>query len=274
MRFEGRHVHVRREGSGEPIIFLHNGGTTHRIWEHQIAHFAQNHEVFALDLPGFGESELPDRDYTLDLCADVLEQLIDEHELRNVTLVGNCMGSATALAYTARHPENVRGVLAINVLTSSTVAPGVLGPLTKLASRWPASRGAVIAASKRLPVPMAVARLSVRMLVVDPVSVDPDTFDHLARRWQDPANSEALFSLRTDTFVQPRRTAAWPPVHVVWGARNKVLPVETAGSVCSVLEAERTTVIENTGHLPMLEQPEQVNDAIEQLLAACAPIGV
>jgi pimeloyl-ACP methyl ester carboxylesterase len=129
--YQGHEVFYRREGSGSPIVFLHNGGTSHRIWEPLLEHYAREYDVIAMDMLGFGRSARPCVDYTLDLY---VAQLADELELEQVTLVGNCMGAATALTYAAQCLERAQTVIAVNVLTDHTVARGNLRPLLSIDS--------------------------------------------------------------------------------------------------------------------------------------------
>jgi pimeloyl-ACP methyl ester carboxylesterase len=184
---DGTAIHIIKQGKGPALVFLHNGGTSHRIWTAQIQRFATSHTVVAFDFPGFGSSGPPHGEYTLDLCTDILERVVDEHALEDVALIGNCMGSATALAYTARHPERVRCVFAVNVLTDRTVAPGILGPIARLSARSPAVRRAIVGLTHRMPMPAAVARLYVRTQIADHSQADPAVLEHLAalaRAWQ------------------------------------------------------------------------------------------
>jgi len=94
-------------GQGEPIVFLHNGGNDHRIWDHQIAYFARTHRVIATDHIGFGESDKPDLEYTLPLFTEMVATLIDELQLAPVTLIGHCIGGAMAINYTRGHTDKV-----------------------------------------------------------------------------------------------------------------------------------------------------------------------
>jgi pimeloyl-ACP methyl ester carboxylesterase len=61
---DGRRVAYREEGRGPPIVFLHGLGGNSASWEPQIAAFSDSHRVVAWDMPGFGNSELPEKPFT------------------------------------------------------------------------------------------------------------------------------------------------------------------------------------------------------------------
>jgi pimeloyl-ACP methyl ester carboxylesterase len=233
-----------------------------------MAHFAASHTVVAFDFPGYGESDPPTRDYTLGYCTDVAERVVDEHRLDDVVLVGNCIGAATALQFTARRPGSVRGVLAINVLTAQTAAPGLLGPLAAVGVRWPAARRVAVSIGEHVRLPRWVAKLYVRAQLDDAAAADPTIVAHLVLRWQQPRNTASLLQLRTDTFKAQRRGANWPPVHLVWGQHNRILPAREASEVDETIGADRFQILASTGHLPMVEHPREVIDAIDELLTA------
>jgi len=70
--FRGHEVFYQREGTGTPMVFLHNGGTSHRTWEPLIERYAADYDVVAPDMLGFGRSGRPKIDYSLDLHVEML----------------------------------------------------------------------------------------------------------------------------------------------------------------------------------------------------------
>ncbi len=268
--YQGHEVFYRREGSGSPIVFLHNGGTSHRIWEPLLERYARDHDVVAMDMLGFGRSARPHVNYTLDLYVAQLAALLDELELDQVTLVGNCMGAATALTYAALHPERTQTVIAVNVLTDRTAAHGYLRPLLWIARRGRRTAAVLGWLSARLSPPKPIAAAGVRkMLLVEPERVSRELRDHLRDASRDRDQLRVLLSIseHIGSFAGVEHNRVPVPVCVIWGAENGVLPAREGAQFCSALHPDREVVVRQTGHLAMLERPAEVARAIDSFLA-------
>ena len=113
--FRNHKVCYTKQGSGEPMIFFHNAGNDHRIWDAQVAHFSKSYEVYAVDSLGYGQSDKPDVDYTLSLYADMVETFIEEVRIKKPIIVGHCIGAAMSLHYSAKNPEKVKALILFNI---------------------------------------------------------------------------------------------------------------------------------------------------------------
>jgi pimeloyl-ACP methyl ester carboxylesterase len=269
-KFRGHEVFFRREGTGAPMVFLHNGGTSHRTWEPLIERYAADHDVIAPDMLGFGRSEHPKIEYSLDLYVDMLGALLDELGLEEVTLLGNCMGAATVLRYAAQHPERVEAVVAVNVLTDRTAAGAGLRPLLWITRRSRRAAYALAALSARIPTPRPIAAASTRkMLFTHPDRVSPELLDHLRDANRDPDQMRVLFSIgeHIESFAGLEQRPDGVPLCVIWGEDNKMLSAKDGAQLCSALQPDREVVIPDSGHLVILERPEEVAAAIDAFLA-------
>ena len=275
--FRGHEVFYRREGAGAPMVFLHNGGTSHRTWEPLIERYAADHDVIAPDMLGFGRSEHPKIEYSLDLYVDMLGALLDELDLGNVTLLGNCMGAATVLRYATQHPERVEAVVAVNVLTDRTAAGAALRPLLWITHRSRSAAAALAALSARIPTPRPIAAASARkMLFTDPDRVSPELLDHLRDANRDPDQMRVLFSIgeHIESFSGLEQKPDGVPVCVIWGEDNKMLSANDGAQLCSALAPDREVVIPDSGHLVILERPEEVAVTIDAFLAEHSAVPV
>ena len=97
-------IHYERAGSGLPLILLHAGIADVRMWEPQIGAFAQQFDVIAPEVRGFGSSELPPERWSP--IADILG-LIDRLHLKPVHLIGCSLGAMLAIDFALEHPDRI-----------------------------------------------------------------------------------------------------------------------------------------------------------------------
>ncbi|HUH68859.1 MAG TPA: hypothetical protein VLZ05_08200 [Mycobacterium sp.] len=132
--------------------------------------------------------------------------------------------------------------------------------------------------------PRWLAKLYVRAQPADDAQADPAVVEHLVQRWQQPSNAASLCRLRTDTFVVPRRGSDWPPVHLVWGQRNRILPARGVGAVNETIAADRCLILAQITDLYTADElkdrlvlavvnlpPRQVADFVSEVLVLGVP---
>ena len=108
---KGVKVHYLIEGTGEPVVLIHGLDSSARMnWQMPgtIDALARDHQVIAIDLPGYGESDKPDDPaaYGEQWIDDVI-LLLDHLNIRKAHVVGYSMGGMVALKLIAEHPERV-----------------------------------------------------------------------------------------------------------------------------------------------------------------------
>ena len=108
---KGVKIHFLEEGTGEPVVLIHGLDSSARInWQMPgtIDALAKDHQVIALDLPGYGESDKPadPAAYGKQWVDDVI-LLLDHLKIRKAHIVGYSMGGMVALKLIAEHPERV-----------------------------------------------------------------------------------------------------------------------------------------------------------------------
>ena len=112
---EGVRLCYQEAGAGDPaLVFIHGWCCDHSYFSPQFEHFAARHRVVALDQRGFGQSDKPEQDYTIEAFASDVAWLCQELALGPAVLVGHSMGGAIALATAAQHPDVVHAAVLVD----------------------------------------------------------------------------------------------------------------------------------------------------------------
>ncbi len=274
--FRGLSIAYERTGQGEPVIMLHNGGSSHAIWADVATRLADKYEIFALDLLGFGNSAKPGSGYTLDNYVAMLEEFVSSRGLENVALVGNCMGCAISLAFTERHPDTVKALVLCNPLTEATFLGGWLGPLLWLRERLPGINRQVYRVLGHLKLTNAIGsaaslfQLGPRGRALN-VHRRPDVVGPYAATGQLESLLGVLDDLENyaviDTLAPP---PGFPPICTIWGLKNKIVSPTAGRRLNSTLHPARQEWLPDSGHLLMLEQPDDVAAIIDGFLESAS----
>jgi pimeloyl-ACP methyl ester carboxylesterase len=267
-------MEYRREGAGQSILFLHNGGTSSAIWRNQIAALPDRFDVTAVDLPGFGASPKPPRALTLDDYAEIVAALVDDQELAPAVIVGNCMGSNIAYKVASARPETAAGIVLVNPLTERTFDAGRIGILHTMQSWAPFPTRAIRGLARRL-VPSKLAAREALRFELGPRGMslglhhDPELVACNCRSDQLPALVDILDDM--ESYGSLDRVAGELdaiPVCTVLGTRNRVLSPKAMRVLSARLRPEQSFELEGCGHLAMLEDPEKVTEIIAEFASA------
>ena len=110
-------------GRGPTIVFLHGMGGARISWLPTAKKLIADHHVVMMDLPGHGDSPLPDP-FSLDAAAEAIAQALATQKAESTVVVGQGVGGALALMAAAAHPDRVRGV----VLVDAALRAGIQVP--------------------------------------------------------------------------------------------------------------------------------------------------
>ena len=111
----GIRLHYVKDGKGKPIIFQHGFGQSWRQWQKQLTEFAKDHEVVAVDMPGFGESDKPPEveKYKLRNLAGCLTALADQLGYSKFTLAAHNL-NGFGWIYAAFYPDRLDRLVIVN----------------------------------------------------------------------------------------------------------------------------------------------------------------
>jgi pimeloyl-ACP methyl ester carboxylesterase len=236
-----------------------------RYWAPKLA--ARGH-VVAVDLKGSGRAPKPADDrYGPEHQSQLLLRLIEMRDLRRVTLVGHSLGGGvtllTALALADRAPRRLERM----VIVAGAAYDQRMPPFVRFAD-YPRLSGAVFRAlgARRL------VRLVIEQVVHDPAGVDEAQVLGYAAPLESAdavrcliASARQIRPATLDAIVARYPTLDVPTL-VLWGRGDRVVPLSIGERLARELPRARLVVLEQCGHLPAEERPEESYAALAAFL--------
>jgi pimeloyl-ACP methyl ester carboxylesterase len=263
--------------TGEPLLAIHGLGASMYSWREFVKekNTFPGYQIFLIDLKGAGNSLKPhDKNYSILTQRDLVYQLIQEQNLKNLTLVGNSYGGAVSLIVAIKLIEQNPGLLSKLILIDSggynLLLPWYLKLLRTPVLGW-----------------LALHILSPRQ-AADTVLKNAYYNDHLITPEQIAAYAEPIGSpggryalLQTAKGVIPKNIdkiiAQYPsinvPTFILWGLDDKVIPLKIGEMLHAAIPGSRLELINECGHVPQEEKPEEticwMRDFLGLLFAPC-----
>jgi pimeloyl-ACP methyl ester carboxylesterase len=114
---DGARIHYVNYGKGDEALVLIHGWTCNLDnWRDQFADFAKRNRVIAIDLPGHGESDKPQANYSMDLFARAVEAVMRDAKVKRAVLVGHSMGTPVARQFYRKYPEQTLAIVVVDGL--------------------------------------------------------------------------------------------------------------------------------------------------------------
>ena len=112
---DGVRIHYKLAGRGRTaIVFVHGFAGDMSVWREQVPFFANSARVVVLDLPGHGQSDKPQTDYTMKFMARAIRAVLDDARVDRAVLVGHSAGTAVIRQFDRTFPWRTRALVAVD----------------------------------------------------------------------------------------------------------------------------------------------------------------
>jgi 2-hydroxy-6-oxonona-2,4-dienedioate hydrolase len=268
VKISGVNVHFVEAGKGPPILFLHGLGGSWRDWSANLPAFAAEYRVLAMDFPGFGESDKPEVQYSIEWLTDVVEQFLRVQEIDRVTLVGHSMGGVVALNVASRPKSRVKKLVicdAVGIGDKSeflaySMSKKIMGPDTEwefveslLKNQFRAMADDLI--EKQKPQTARDLFESLKM---------PITGNPLLPMTPEVQMTASIF----DFDIRQKLASVQQPTLIVWGAKDPVASPQDASFLQTKIPSSILILFPGSGHSPMMENPSLFNQELRKFLQA------
>ncbi|MFB9991044.1 alpha/beta fold hydrolase [Deinococcus oregonensis] len=260
MQINGVQLNMQQTGTeGRPLVMLHGLASNLTAMQPEIDRLSQSFRVIALDSRGHGRSERPAQ-YSLQDHVDDVLGVMDALSLGTVSLMGSSMGSYIAQGVAAQQPARVSKLVLITPKAkgkTSSVARFLAAHAAELEGKTPEEVQAFLMNGMFAPSTPLAVRLALAAAAQEQAAAGL-----LLTPEQNLAANRALEGFDF-TAALPQITAQ---TLVISGRFDPLNPVEEGEDIARLIPGARFEVLEHSGHVPSLEEPERLHSLIEDFL--------
>jgi len=266
LELEGVWIRYNVIGGGPAVVLVHGWLSSSRIWEQLAGRLAQRFTVYTLDLSGFGESDKPLSGYGVRNGSRLLYAFCAHFGLTRTNIIGHDLGGAMAVKLAADHPDVVGRLVIISTPADENqidlptmlwlVTVPVVGPIFYALGR----------------VARPVRRLWMRPFVADSDDLTEEIVDDAGRSTPAAVSKTLSISRREISRGRLARQARIIkiPLLVVAGEEDQIVDPQSVGVWAGGVDRAEICLIDECGHMPMVERAAEFNAQILAFLTGDA----
>ncbi|WP_432210315.1 alpha/beta fold hydrolase [Marinobacter alkaliphilus] len=245
---------------GDTLVLIHGFGANKDNWTRLAKEFKGEFNVYAIDLPGHGDSSKPlDIGYRFEDQVNYLNQVLAELGVKQFHMMGNSMGGAITALYAATHPDQIQTAVLFD-------PAGIFEYESELVDRVLDGDNPLIPKKKGDFDKLLDFALEKRPFVPWPIF---DVMEEKAIANREV--NEVIFAAIRDTGFEPdfrdAITRIEAPVLVVWGKLDRVIDYRNADVFVDAIPNARKVLLDDIGHAPMVETPAESARLFREFLA-------
>jgi len=243
-------------GSGDTtLLFVHGSYIDLTYWKEQVSFFSQYYKVVTFDLPGHGNSGKDRKHWSVKGFAEDMHAVIKELNLKNVILIGHSLGGDINLIAATSYPENIIGFIGIDNFKNAA---------TPLPQEY---QQQAISIQENLKTDFANTNEQYARMVLLTKQTSPQITNRVIKDYRNayqPMGIETMpevFNMfETEKKLLSQLRLKLHLINVDYIPTNETPLKQYAGSGYEVLH------IKGTCHFPMLENPKELNELLEQTI--------
>ena len=256
IEIDGMQVHYRDEGKGFPIVLVHGTASSLHTWDDWSKELLKTNRVIRMDLPAFGLTG-PNKtaDYSIKAYTSFLNDLLTKLHVEKFYLAGNSLGGNIAWNYAAEHPDKVEKLVLVDASGLPTNKPQ---PAIFKMAKTPFLNSLFLYVT-----PKFFIKKNMEEVYADGSKIT----DELVTRYHKMAlrvGNRQAFIDRAKTDFKLGSKANYNKLKsintstlLIWGAQDNWIPLDNGKRMDSILPNSKLVVLENSGHVPMEENPQE-----------------
>ena len=241
----GHQIRYLESGSSKKtLVLVHGLGASADRWARVNPLFAKTFRVVAPDLIGFGHSDKPSLDYTLEFFSDFLGDFFTHTGISNPYLIGSSMGGQIAAVYAISNPKKIEKMVLVSPAGFMAKSTAALDAYV-MAALYPNGD---------------LAAKAFDMMDNSGIPVDRAVADDFVSRMKQPnakfAFMSTLLGLQNSKLTRSGLETISAPTMLVWGTNDPVIPIQHADDFTSSIPNCRFLSMDGSGHTPYVHNPE------------------
>ncbi|MFL6497717.1 MAG: alpha/beta fold hydrolase [Nitrososphaera sp.] len=240
---------------GKILILLHGIGASAERWSRVFPTLSRDYRVISPDIIGFGYSDKPAVEYTMDFFIDFFRSFLDNLGISKASIIGSSLGGHVATEFAIRFPQMVEKLVLVSPAGMMRRSNPTLDRYI-MAALYPEHQRVYEAFSE---------------MVYDPNTVNQETVMDFLNRMSLPnakyAFMSTLVGIRYAPDLRGRLSNITAPTLLVWGENDTTIPLaEYAHQYNGIPNMEELVVIKNCRHIPHVEKPAAFNRIVLKFL--------
>jgi 2-hydroxy-6-oxonona-2,4-dienedioate hydrolase len=258
LQIDGHKIRYLESGTSKnTLVLIHGLGASAERWTHVIPIFADNFRVVVPDLIGFGHSDKPTADYTLDFFSEFLEKFFAATEIKRPNIIGSSLGGQISAEYASSHSQDIEKLILVS-------------PSGMMKQSTPALDAYIMAALYPNEIS---AKNAFELMEGSGKQVEDQIVDGFIERMRLPNAKLAFMStvlgLKNSVSITSKLQSIAVPTLIVWGNNDPVIPIIHADDFVSAIQDCRFYGMDGCGHTPYVQDPQTfVSKALEFLNGA------
>jgi len=246
VEIDGNKIRYFESGSSKhTLVLIHGLGASSERWKYVIPLFETDFHVVVPDLVGFGYSEKPSADYTLDYFSNFLEKFLISLGIKTTNIIGSSLGGQIAADYASTHCKSVEKLILVS-------PSGIMKQPT------PALDAYIMAA---LYPNEQSAKSAFETMEGSGKSIPIDIINGFVTRMKLPnakfAFMSTLLGLKNSDLITEKLTNISSPTLIIWGTNDPIIPITFADVFVSSIKNCQFYEMNECGHTPYVQEPEK-----------------
>jgi len=255
LQIDGNKIRYLESGnSKKTLVLIHGLGASAERWDRVIPLFTEKYHVIVPDLVGFGYSDKPLADYTLEFFSKFLEKFFIASDIVHPYLIGSSLGGQISAEYTASHPQDIEKLILVSpsgIMKQSTPALDAY----IMAALYPNEQS---------------AKNAFELMEGSGKNIDAKIVNGFIERMQLPNAKLAFMStvlgLKNAEIITKKLQSIITPTLIIWGSDDPVIPIEHLDEFVSSIKDCKFYRMDDCGHTPYVQDPTLFSSVVLDFL--------